>query len=441
MEKRLIAGLEINKISLKALLFNKTMLIAWIFLGFAVAGIVEVLHERYFLITANAWDAAAHPGSREVAEAMKAAVFGEGGEVKREAPWTLYIVNYMYMLYSGSGIIFVVSLSELLGIEMIKKTAAGFITLGLAMILAGLFTISSDLNLLHIKSLFFSTNTKAAMWLMLPLYFVYIPLILLELYLLLTKKIAFARKVALPVLLLSVLAELAEYYIQSSLFSMNEARHLWTTYPLITLYFLISSVAVSAALMILYSFLVNRKQMPDTEFRPLIRFLKKIALYCVVILGAYEATAYLFVDKKWAQIILFGDFRWYFLTYLTFAIGLPFVLLYRELGKYPLKILAAVSIIIGSYLGRLIFVYGANAYPMSDRFGVGFEKYGEYEPIQHMIFHMPSDGEIFISLGSIGVILAVYALVDMFFNVSKARGKERISVQNYALDCLMSKLK
>lgn len=421
MEKRLIFGLEIHPVSWKELLFNRTMLIALIFLAFAVLGILDVFHERYFTETANAWDAARDPGNREVAEAMKAAVFGGGGEVKREAPWTLYIVNYMYMLYSGSGIIFLVSLAELLGIETIKKTAAGFIALGLAMILAGLFTISADLNLLHIKALFFSTNTKSAMWMMLPLYFIYIPLILIELYLLLTKKSALVRKFTVPVLVMSLLVELSEYYIQSSLFSMNAARHLWTTYPLITLYFLISSIAVSAALMMLYAFLVYKRAMPEAEFRTLIRFLKKIALYCVVILGAYEASAYLFVDKKWAQIILFGDFRWYFVTYLAFAIGLPFVLLYREHGKYPLKILAALSIIVGSYLGRMIFVYGANAYPMSDRFGTGFEKYGEYEEVKNMIFYFPSQGEIYICLGSIGVILAIYVVLDRLFRVSEVR--------------------
>ena len=36
---------------------------------------------------------------------MREAVFGDGGELKREAPWSLYIVNYMYMIYVGSGII------------------------------------------------------------------------------------------------------------------------------------------------------------------------------------------------------------------------------------------------------------------------------------------------------------------------------------------------
>ncbi|MCF6245448.1 MAG: polysulfide reductase, partial [Sulfurovum sp.] len=135
------AGVEINKVSLKELLLDKSMYIIYILLGIAFVGVIDVFYERYFLAAASAHDAGVNPGSREVAEAMKAAVFGSGGEVKREAPWSLYIVNYMYMIYVGSGIIFIVAVAELLGEKLIKKASAGFLTLGLAMIIGGLFTI------------------------------------------------------------------------------------------------------------------------------------------------------------------------------------------------------------------------------------------------------------------------------------------------------------
>ena len=69
----------------------------------------------------------------------------------------------------------------------------------------------------------------------------------------------------------------------------------------------------------------------------------------------------------------------------------------------------------------MIFVYGGNAYPMSDRFGVGFEKYAEYEPVRDVIFFMPPLGEILVVIGSLGIILLVYRVVDAFFSVSKMR--------------------
>ena len=149
--------------------------------------------------------------------------------------------------------------------------------------------------------------------------------------------------------------------------------------------------------------------------------IQKVTLYSVIALGAYEATAYLFIDKKWAEIILFGDFKFYFYAYLAMAVGIPFALLFKDLPHNGYKILAAVFIIVGTYLGKMIFVYGGNAYPMSDRFGVGFEKYTEYEPIKEVIFFMPPVGEIAIVVGSLGIIVLLYKVTDAFLSVSKIR--------------------
>jgi Ni/Fe-hydrogenase subunit HybB-like protein len=420
MARRTIANVEINKISLKELLFDKSMYIVYAFLAIALIGIVDVFYERYFLVAANAHDAGLNPGSKEIAHAMREAVFGSGGEVKREAPWSLYIVNYMYMIYVGSGIIFLVALAELLDIKVIKKAAAGFLTLGLAMIIAGLFTILMDLNVLHIYHMFLTPRITSGMWLMMPLYMIYIPLVMFEIYLLLSHKRSWVKKLAVPLLVVSLIVELVEFYVQAKLFNMNAARHLWTTYPLLTLYFMVSSFVASAAIMIMYTFFVYRKT-DRKNCITLMSLVKKVTLYSVISLGTYESIAYLFIDKKWGSIILFGDFKYYFYAYLALAVAIPFVLLFKEItGNYS-KILAAFSIVIGTYLGKMIFVYGGNAYPMSDRFGVGFEKYAEYEPVREVILFMPPMGEILVVIGSIGIVLLVYKVADRYLDVSKMR--------------------
>jgi len=412
------AGVEINSVSLKSLLTSKTMFIAYGFLLMALVGVIDVFYERYFLVSATAFDAGLAPGSREVADAMREAIFGLGGEVKREAPWSLYIVNYMYMIYVGSGIIFIVALSELLNVKLIKKTATGFLTLGLAMIIAGLFTIMMDLNILHLYHMFLSPRISSGMWLMMPLYMVYIPLVIFEIYLILAHKDSWVKKIAVLILILSLLVEFVEFYIQAKLFDMNSARHLWTTYPFLTLYFMVSSFAGSSAVMILYTYFIYRHT-DRSKCIELMSLLQKITLYAVMALGAYEATAYLFIDKKWAEIILFGDFKYYFYAYLGMAVGIPFILLFKDFISNSYKILASVFIIIGTYLGKMIFVYGGNAYPMSNRFGVGFEKYSEYESVKSIIFFMPSLGEIAIVVGSLGIIILLYKVTDAFLSVSK----------------------
>jgi len=420
MAKRTFIGMEVNDFSLKSFLFNPKMYIVYLFLAVALFGIVDVVYERYFLVAANAFDAGLYPGNVEVAHAMKEAVFGAGGEVKREAPWSLYIVNYMYMIYVGSGIIFLVALAELADIKLIKKTAAGFLTLGLGMILAGLFTIMMDLNILHLPWMFLTPRITSGMWLMLPLYFVYVPLIIFEIYLILSHKESWVKKIAVLILIVSVLVEFVEFYVQAKLFDMNSARHLWTTYPLLTLYFMVSSFVASMAVMVLYTYLIYRNT-DRSKCASLMELIKTITLYSVIALGAYEATAYLFIDKKWAEIILFGDFKFYFYAYLGLAVAVPFILLFKDYTNAFAKVTASISIIIGTYLGKMIFVYGGNAYPMSDRFGVGFEKYAEYEPVREVIFFMPPLGEILVVIGSLGIILFVYRVVDAFFSVSKMR--------------------
>ena len=57
MEKFSIAGVEINKVSIRDLFFNKTMIFAYILLAFGTYGIYEIILERYFLLSANAFDA------------------------------------------------------------------------------------------------------------------------------------------------------------------------------------------------------------------------------------------------------------------------------------------------------------------------------------------------------------------------------------------------
>lgn len=396
---------------------SKKMLKVYLLLLLGFIGIVMVIYERYLTPYATAHDAATMFGNSELIEATKAALFGSVGEVKREAPWSLYIANYMYMIYVGSGVVFLVSLAEIFNVRSVMKVAAGFLSVGFAMIVAGLFTIMMDLDLLKLHHLILSAQFTSGMWLMLPLYMIYLPLILLEIYLILREDAKWIKPVAFTLLLVGLLVEFVEFYIQAKLFDMNSARHLWTTYPVLTLYFMVSSFVSSAAVMMLYTYLHYSKE-NKAVCNALMQPLQRFTLYAVLALGVYEATSYLFIDKEWANIILFGAFRYYFYLYLALSIAIPFLLLIKDFNIHANRIWAAVSIIVGTYLGKIIFVYGGNAYPMSDRFGTGFEKYGEYDQAKEIIFFMPGLSEILIVLGSFGILLAIYLMFETFFAVS-----------------------
>ena len=418
MEKIIIGGLEVNKISVKDLLFNKAMFIAYALLGLAFLGIWEVFEIRYFSEAATAHASGMDPTNPALKEAMRLAVFGTVGEVSREVPWTLFIANYMYMIYTGSGIIFLVALAELMHINLVAKAAAGFMIAGISMVFAGLFTIATDLNMLNMLWMVLTPNIGAGMWLMLPLYCMYIPFVLFEIYLILTNKRELARKLALPVLVLSLGVDLVEYYIQAKLFSMNTARHLWTEFPALMFYFIISAFVTSLGVMGINSYLVHRAK---KEYKELMDLLRRGMLFFISILGLYEIIGYMAVDKDWTFLILFGPFKYlYFGGYIFLTLALPFLLVVKP-GKPIWTVIASICVIMGGFAGRYLFVYGGNANPMSNRFGTGYEKYDFYDVASTFNYVHPHLGEIFIVVGSVGVCILVYKLFDSLFSIGDLR--------------------
>lgn len=418
MEKITLAGVEINRISLGRLFFRKTMLLAYGLLAIAVFGIYEIFDLRYFSLVTNAHDAGLNPVDPAMKEAMKQAIFGTVGEIDKTQPWTVLIANYMYMIYTGSGVIFLVALAEMMKFNLVAKAAAGFMVAGIAMIFAGLFTIATDLNMLNMHWMLLTPNFNAGMWLMLPLYCTYIPFVLFEIYLILTNNREWAKRLALPILILSLGVDLVEYYIQAKLFSMNTARHLWTEFPALTFYFIISAFVSSLGVMGINSFLVHRNK---PEYESLMDLIRRAMLFFVFILGLYEIIGYMTVDKDWAFLILFGPFSYlYFVGYIFLTLALPFLFIVKP-GKPIFTVLASICVLIGGFVGRYLFVYGGNANPMSNRFGTGYERYDYYSVTKAFNYMTPHLGEILVVIGSIGVAIMIYKLFDSLFSVGDLR--------------------
>ncbi len=418
MEMITFAGLDINKMSFKQMFFNRAMLLAYLLLIVGILGLYQVYDLRYFSATLTAHDAGIDPTNPALKEAMREAIFGTVGEIDRNSPWTVLISNYMFMLYTGSGIIFLVALAELLKFKVIEKLSVGFMVVGVAMVFAGLFTITTDLHVLNIPWMLITPNTEAAMWMMLPLYLVYIPFVLFEIYLLLTNNRALARKLALVIVIMSIGIDFIEYYIQASLFSMNTARHLWTQFPALTLYFIVSSFVSSLGVMGVYTYLVHRNK---SEYQPLMSLIRRTMLIAIVLLGVFEVVGYMSVDKVWANMILQGPFSTlYFFGYVLLTFVLSLLLLIKP-GNANRTVLASMLVIIGGFVSRLIFVYGGNAVPMSNRFGTGFEKNEVYDVAEPFIYTAPHLGELCIVIGSIGVALITYKVFDGLFSVAKLK--------------------
>lgn len=418
MEMTSFAGLEINKTSFTKLFLNKTILFAYVLFAAALLGLYEIFDLRYFSATVNAHDAGLDPTDPALKEAMRQAIFGTVGEIDRNSPWTLLIANYMYMLYTGSGIIFLVALAELLNVKIVAKVAVGFMVVGISMVFAGLFTIATDLHVLNMSWMFLTPNTGSAIWLMLPLYCIYIPFVLFEIYLLLTNKRDLARKIAFSILIMSIGIDFVEYYVQAKLFAMNTARHLWTDFPVLTFYFIISAFVSSLGVVGVYTYLVHKNK---SDYVLLMNLIRRALIFFIVLLGLYEFIGYMTVDEDWVQLILYGPFQpLYFMGYVLLTFALPLLLVMKP-GKTGLTVIASVCVLIGGYVGRFLFVYGGNAVPMSNRFGTGYETTDLYGVAKSFIYTSPHLGEVLIAIGSIGIAIIVYKLFDGLFSVGNLR--------------------
>jgi len=150
-EYKQCCGLNIKKVSIGELLFNKTMLIAYVLIAIGVVGWTQLYGLRFFHFFVNNNDViAAAGGSSEhlkaVAEALKEQIFNlrHIEEVNKAEPWGIFVTQYTFLLYGGSALIFLTALAELMRVKIAPKVAAALMTFGIAMALGGMISIASD---------------------------------------------------------------------------------------------------------------------------------------------------------------------------------------------------------------------------------------------------------------------------------------------------------
>jgi Ni/Fe-hydrogenase subunit HybB-like protein len=414
-------GLNINRVSLTELLFNKVMLIAYVLIAIGLVGWYELFHLRYFhefVSQANIYAMAGNEDAlRHAAHALKEQIFNlhEIEEVNKADPWGVFVTQYVYLLYGGSALIFLTSLAELFKVKIAPKVAAAMITFGISMVFGGLISIATDLgNLLNIYWMFLNPQPQSGMWLMLPLYTIYIPFTFIEIYFLITNKRDLARKVAGILVILGILIDLGEFYIQGLLFNLNTPRHLWTDIPQLWIYFLITGGITGIAGSIIFAFLGLRNK---PYFEEYINFAAKVGVILTVLAAIYEIINFMVVDPKWMNLLIKGSpISWMYWGWLILGIVVPFVLfLSRNKGGI---LIGAISALIGTFLMRQAFIYGGNIVPMTERVdGLGPQSTTTYVDVTPWAYIPPHTMEILIIIGCLGLGIAIYAILDKLFDV------------------------
>lgn len=414
-------GLNIRKVSLIELLFNKMMFIAYILIAIGIVGWYQILSLRWAHDFINNAGVIAAAGSleeaKQVAIALKEQIFNlpHIEEVNKATPWGVFVSQYTYLLYGGSALIFLTALAELFHLKIAPKVAAAFMSFGIAMVFGGLISIFTDLaNQLNIYWMVLNPQPQSGMWLMMPLYAVYIPFTFIEIYFLLTNNKEMAKKFALILVITGIVIDVIEFYIQGLLFNLNTPRHLWTDIPLLWLYFLItgSLTAIGGAMLFTFLGLKNKPYYEDT-----MSLLKKAGIVIIVIVALYEIINFMSVDPKWISLIISGSpVATMYWTWIILGIVIPLVLWMSK--NNTIATIGALSALVGTFFMRQAFIYGGNVYPMTERVdGLGVQANSIYQlaEITPFAYVPPHTMEILIIIGCLGIGIFIYSLLDSVF--------------------------
>ena len=401
-------GLNFKSVSFAELFFNKTMLFAYLLLAIGVVGWFQLYGLRFGHEFVNTTDLVNDGGNHAkiMAEALKEQIFGMKHieEVPRTEPWGIFVAQYTYLLYGGSALIFLVALAELFNLHISHKASAAMMTLGIAMALGGMASIASDWgNPLNIYWMILNPQPHSGMWMMLPLYSIYIPFTFIEIYFLMTNKREIAKKLALPLVVIGLGIDVAEFYIQGILFQLNEPRHLWTDFPVLWVYFLITGALSGIGFALIYAGLALRNK---DWYGDLKAVLRKAGIVVIILVAAYETiTGFGGLE---------GPFKSMYYGYIAIGLVLPLLLFLIKQD-----VLAGILIAIGTFSARELFVYGGNAHPMTDRFGKGIEATSTYvADIEKFVYDAPHTMEILAIIGALGLGIAIFKLLDTLLDVS-----------------------
>jgi hypothetical protein len=403
-------GLNFKSVSFGELFFNKTMLFAYVLLAVGVVGWFQLYGLRFGHEFVNTHDLVEAGGAHAsaMAEALKEQIFGMHHieEVPRQEPWGIFVAQYTYLLYGGSALIFLVALAELLGLHIAHKASAALMTLGISLALGGMASIASDWgNPLNIYWMILNPQPHSGMWMMLPLYSIYIPFTFIEIYFLMTNKRELAKKLALPLVVVGLGIDMAEFYIQGILFQLNEPRSLWVDFPTLWIYFLVTGALSGVAFAMIYAGLALKEKDWYEELKAILR---KAAIVLIILVAAYETISGLgSIGEKPFSTMFYG--------YMIIGLALPLLLLFAKQD-----FLAGLLIAIGTFSARELFVYGGNAEPMTNRFGMGPEAFSTYNvaEIEKVIYEAPHSMEVMVIVACLGLGIAIFKLLDTLLDVS-----------------------
>lgn len=326
--------------------------------------------------------------------------------------WGLPVVNYVFFALSATGLAMVASLAMVFGFKEFYPIAKRCIWLSLAALIAGFASLALELGhpfrMLWAIPLNFQV-TSPMNWMGL-FYTVFLILAFLKF-----KKINegdwngnASKKLGLA----AFVAELAAGATLGAAFGMMAMRPMWYD-PQLPVYFLLTAALSGCALAVLVTYLAygNQQNMPDKVRGLMTGAMPKlfaavlgasmIALAARVIIGLWSNADGLHV---WDTIV--GS-PWFWLEAIALIVSFALLVTPDTRNQGSAQFAAALMVIVAVFIGRYEFVIGGQLAPVFK---------GAW--VQGLISYTPSLTEWMLTLMSVSIVLAGWAIGEKVLNLS-----------------------
>ncbi len=390
--KEFVSTIPVNKISIKDLFdFEKTprnMLLALmtvVFLAMFVIGVAIYLQHGH-----HAYN------------------------VTREHPWGLLIAVYIFFVVSSTGLCIIGSLGDVFGFkdyELISKRAIfGSIVTILAGFAVIAFEIGHPVRMLVYNIL--SPGLTSAIWWMGTLYGIYLTFMIIEFIFLLKHDMKKAKIFGL----VGLLVGLAAHSNLGSVFGFLNARPIsnGVFYPT---YFILTAFITGVFISFIIMGLRYRLEFPE-KVKKMLNGLAKIQALLISIL-IFFVTWKMLTDvyggmPNRAEVAIHIFESWTFWAEVLLAMVIPLVMILKDMGKSPVLLFwVSLSGMVGIMFMRYNLVHDTQLKPLQ------MMKKAEYQLPPEWIHYVPSSTEVMISLGGLGLCMAMYWVGTKMFNLDE----------------------
>ncbi|HIP51731.1 MAG TPA: molybdopterin oxidoreductase [Campylobacterales bacterium] len=390
--KEFITSIPVNKVGMKELLgFERTprnMLVAVLTLAMLAMLVIGVA--IYFIEGHHAYN------------------------VTKEHPWGLLLAVYIFFVVSSTGLCIIGSLGDVFGFKDYMLISKRAIFGSIVTILAGFAVISVEIG--HpVTMLIYNVLTpglSSAIWWMGTLYGAYLAFMIIEFVFLLRGDMKMAKYFGLSGLLVG----LAAHSNLGSVFGFLNARPIanGVFYPT---YFILTAFITGVFIAFIIMGFRYKLEFPE-KVKTMLTGLAKIQALLLSIL-IFFVTWKMFTDiyggmPDRSEVALHILGSWTFQAEVVLAMLIPLFLILKDMGKSPVVLFwASMSGMVGIFFMRYNLVHDSQLKPLQ------MLKTTEYQLPPTWIHYFPSVTEMMISLGGLGLCIAMYYAGTKFFNLDE----------------------